>query len=46
MKEVPGSFGDSISALTSLPGIIRGFGGFFGPLVNTRRQSALEQLFC
>ena len=33
MKEVPGSLGDSISALTSLPGIIRGFGGFFGPLV-------------
>ena len=33
MKEVPASFGDSVSALTALPGIIRPFGGFFGPLV-------------
>jgi hypothetical protein len=33
MKEVPGSFGDSIGALTSLPGIIHAYGGFFGPLV-------------
>ena len=32
MKEVPASFGDSISALTSLPGVIRS-AGFFGPLV-------------
>lgn len=32
LKEVPGSFGDSISALTSLPGVIR-TNGFFGPLV-------------
>ena len=32
LKEVPGSFGDSISALTSLPGVIR-TDGFFGPLV-------------
>ncbi|PKL16116.1 MAG: hypothetical protein CVV49_17980 [Spirochaetae bacterium HGW-Spirochaetae-5] len=32
MKEVPASFGDSISALTSLPGVIR-TSGFFGPLV-------------
>ncbi len=33
IKEVPGSFGDSIRALTSLPGIINTYGGFFGPLV-------------
>lgn len=33
LKEVPASFGDSISALTSLPGVIRTDGGFFGPLV-------------
>ncbi len=32
LKEVPASFGDSISALTSLPGVIR-TDGFFGPLV-------------
>jgi hypothetical protein len=32
MKEVPASFGDSISALTALPGVIR-TSGFFGPLV-------------
>lgn len=32
LKEVPGSFGDSINALTSLPGVIR-TGGIFGPLV-------------
>lgn len=32
MKETPASFGDSISALTSLPGIMR-TDGFFGPLV-------------
>ncbi len=32
MKEVPASFGDSINALTSLPGIDR-TDGFFGPLV-------------
>ena len=32
LKEVPASFGDSISALTSLPGVIR-TGDFFGPLV-------------
>ncbi len=30
LKEVPASFGDSISALTSLPGVIR-TDGFFGP---------------
>ncbi|MBN2403399.1 MAG: TonB-dependent receptor plug domain-containing protein [Spirochaetes bacterium] len=33
IKEVPGSFGDSVRALTSLPGIISAYGGFFGPLV-------------
>jgi hypothetical protein len=33
IKEVPGSFGDSVRALTSLPGINSAFGGFFGPLV-------------
>jgi len=33
IKEVPASFGDSINALTSLPGVIRTFGSFFGPLV-------------
>ena len=32
LKEVPGSFGDSINALTSMPGVIR-TRGFFGPLV-------------
>ncbi|MGQ9844175.1 MAG: TonB-dependent receptor [Spirochaetota bacterium] len=32
LKAVPASFGDSISALTSLPGVIR-TSGFFGPLV-------------
>ncbi|HPV98147.1 MAG: carboxypeptidase regulatory-like domain-containing protein, partial [Spirochaetota bacterium] len=32
LKEVPASFGDSISALTALPGVIR-TDGFFGPLV-------------
>ncbi len=32
IKEVPGSFGDSLNALASLPGIIRS-GGFLGELV-------------
>ncbi len=32
LKEVPGSFGDSLNALASLPGIIRS-GGFLGELV-------------
>ncbi len=32
LKEVPASFGDSISALTSLPNVTR-TDGFFGPLV-------------
>ena len=33
MKEVPASFGDSVSALTSLPGIMREGAGLFGSLV-------------
>ncbi|MFH0977564.1 MAG: TonB-dependent receptor plug domain-containing protein [Spirochaetota bacterium] len=33
IKDVPGSFGDSVRALTSLPGIIHAYSGFFGPLV-------------
>ncbi|MBN2400801.1 MAG: TonB-dependent receptor plug domain-containing protein [Spirochaetes bacterium] len=33
MKEVPASFGDSVSALTSLPGITREGGSIFGDLV-------------
>ena len=33
LKEVPATFGDSINALTSLPGIIRSGDGLFGPLV-------------
>ncbi|MCX7678061.1 MAG: TonB-dependent receptor, partial [Spirochaetes bacterium] len=32
LKDVPGSFGDSVNALTSLPGVIR-TSGLFGPLV-------------
>jgi hypothetical protein len=32
IKEVPGTFGDSISALSSLPGVNRP-GGMFGPLI-------------
>jgi hypothetical protein len=33
IKEVPASFGDSINALTALPGVIHSNGGFFGPLI-------------
>lgn len=33
IKDIPASFGDSVSALTALPGVNRTFGGFFGPLV-------------
>lgn len=33
IKEVPASFGDSVNALTSLPGVVRTMGNFFGPLV-------------
>ncbi len=33
IKEVPASFGDSVTALTALPGVIRAGGGVFGPLV-------------
>ena len=32
LKEVPATFGDSLSALSALPGIIR-TGGFLGPLI-------------
>ncbi len=39
IKEVPASFGDSISALTALPGINRS-GGFFGPLIIRGADSA------
>ncbi len=33
MKQVPATFGDSIGALASLPGVIRTGGDFFGPVV-------------
>ncbi len=33
IKEVPASFGDSINAIASLPGVIRTGGDFFGPVV-------------
>jgi len=33
IKDVPASFGDSVTALTALPGVIKSFGGIFGPLV-------------
>lgn len=33
IKQVPASFGDSINALASLPGVIRTGGDFFGPIV-------------
>jgi hypothetical protein len=33
LKDVPATLGDSINALTSLPGVIHSNGGFFGPLV-------------
>ena len=41
IKEVPASFGDSISALTSLPGINR-TGGFFGPLIIRGADSSMN----
>jgi len=44
MKEVPASFGDSISALTSLPGVIRS-AGFFGPLVIRGADSNSNRYF-
>jgi TonB-dependent Receptor Plug Domain len=33
IKDIPAAFGDSISALTSLPGINRAGGDLFGPLI-------------
>ncbi len=44
MKEVPASFGDSVSALTSLPGVIR-TSGFFGPLVIRGADSFSNRYF-
>jgi len=45
MKEVPASFGDSITALKSLPGINSGYGGIFGPLVIRGADSAYNNYF-
>lgn len=45
LKEVPSSFGDSINALTSLPGIIRAGGGIFGPLVIRGADMATNRYF-
>ena len=45
LKEVPASFGDSINALTSLPGIIRTSGGIFGPLVIRGADMATNNYF-
>ena len=33
LKEVPATFGDSLGALATLPGVTRGGGNFFGPLI-------------
>ena len=44
IKQVPASFGDSISALTSLPGINR-TGSFFGPLIIRGADSATNGYF-
>jgi hypothetical protein len=45
IKEVPASFGDSVSALTSLPGINRAGGSFFGPLVIRGADSSFNGYF-
>lgn len=45
LKEVPASFGDSINALTALPGIIRTSGGIFGPLVIRGADTATNNYF-
>ncbi|MBN2042116.1 MAG: TonB-dependent receptor plug domain-containing protein [Spirochaetes bacterium] len=45
LKEVPASFGDSINALTALPGIIRAGGGIFGPLVIRGADLATNNYF-
>ncbi len=44
MKEVPASFGDSVSALTSLPGVLR-TDGFFGQLVIRGVEPNLNRYF-
>jgi hypothetical protein len=44
LKEVPASFGDSISALATLPGVNRPM-GFFGPLVIRGADSTLNGYF-
>jgi len=41
IKEVPASFGDSINALTALPGVSRP-GGIFGPLIIRGADSAVN----
>lgn len=45
LKDVPASFGDSINALTALPGIIRTSGGIFGPLVIRGADAATNNYF-
>lgn len=45
LKEVPASFGDSINALTALPGIIRTSGGIFGSLVIRGADTATNNYF-
>ncbi|MDH5717899.1 MAG: TonB-dependent receptor [Spirochaetia bacterium] len=44
IKNVPGAFGDSISALKSLPGVV-GAMGFFGPLVIRGSDTIKNQYF-
>ncbi|MDH5719181.1 MAG: TonB-dependent receptor [Spirochaetia bacterium] len=44
IKDVPGSFGDSISALSALPGVIR-TSGFFGPLVIRGAPASYNRYF-
>jgi hypothetical protein len=45
IKEVPASFNDSIGALTSLPGVNRAGGGFFGPLIIRGADSSMNGYF-
>ncbi|MDH5717889.1 MAG: TonB-dependent receptor [Spirochaetia bacterium] len=45
IKSVPGSFGDSLSALTSLPGIIKMSGGFFGPMIIRGADASYNRYF-
>lgn len=44
IKDVPASFGDSVTALTALPGVIKSYGGIFGPLV-IRGASSLSNRY-